>query len=420
MVPQAGGPGRGNLIPRSKTVSRPTVTPMRILVLENELTSTRGGQELSLIDVCRGLTARGHRVTLAYVTGGDLAGGYAQFCERMVQVRTYSVDRTRTVRSLLDLLHSVRAVHGDAPEVVYANQYIDSLFGAIVRRAYGARFVCHLRLPPPDRMCMQFRIGMSQASRYIATSEQTKADWTARGCEAEAITVVPNGIDVERYSRREQAAAFRAAHGIPPESLVVTYAGRLHPAKGVETLVEAFAQVARARPAHLVLAGDEARTNGRLRPYRSELRGLAERLGAADRVIWIDHQHDMPELFSASDLTVLPSRWSEPFGRVVIESMACETPVVATRVGGISEILTGEFASWLCEPGRPDALADSLLATAGRAAADPDIGRRARAHVASRFTVDRMVTGVEQVLLDVVQQHWAGWAAAAAGRREGM
>jgi glycosyltransferase involved in cell wall biosynthesis len=394
---------------------------MRILVLENELTSTRGGQELSLLDVCRGLSARGHRITLAYVTGGDLETDYAKFCERMVHVRTYSVDRTRTAASLLDLLHSVRAVQGQAPDVVYANQYIDSLFGAIVRRAYGARFVCHLRLPPPDTMCTQFRAGMSQASRYIATSEQTKADWVARGYQADAIAVVANGIDVERYRRRENTAAFRAAHGIAAESVMVNYAGRLHPAKGVETLVEAFADVARVRPAHLFVAGDEARTSGRSRPYRSELRALAERLGVADRITWVDHQRDVPELFSASDVTVLPSRWSEPFGRVVIESMACETPVVASRVGGIAEILTGEFASWLCEPGRPDALAACLLETVGRAAADRDIGRRARAHVASRFTVDRMVAGVEQVLLDVVQQHWAGWTTAvAAGRREGI
>jgi glycosyltransferase involved in cell wall biosynthesis len=393
---------------------------MRILAVENELTSTRGGQELSLLDVCRGLSGRGHRVTLAYIAGGDLQGEYATFCERMVQVAAYSVDRRRTSGSFLELLRSVRAVRGGAPDVVYANQYLDSLFGALVRHTYRVPFVCHLRLPPPDMMCTQFRIGMSQASRLIATSEQTKRDWVNRGYPPQRVAVVLNGIDVKKYARRRNAAAFRAAHRIPPESLVIAYGGRLHPAKGVETLLEAFAQVVRIRKAHLVVAGREAimpQADGRPRPYRAELRALAARLGVASQITWIEHQPDMPELFSASDVTVVPSRWSEPFGRVVIESMACETPAVASRVGGIAEILTGEFASWLCEPGQPDALAACLLDTVDRAAADPGVGRRARAHVASNFAVQRMVAGVEQVLLQAVRQHDGAWpASAAAGR----
>ena len=68
----------------------------------------------------------------------------------------------------------------------------------------------------------------------------------------------------------------------------------------------------------------------------------------------------MPKLLRASDVTVLPSIWSEPFGRIAIESMACETPVVASRVGGIPEILTGEFAEGLFEPGSSTDLAMDL------------------------------------------------------------
>jgi len=100
----------------------------------------------------------------------------------------------------------------------------------------------------------------------------------------------------------------------------------------------------------------------------------------------------------------LPSLWSEPFGRVVIESMACETPVVASRVGGISEILTGEFAEWMVTAGQPGELASRVLAITEQSAADPGIGQRARAHVASRFSVDRMVDGVEHALLGAVER----------------
>ncbi len=235
---------------------------MRILALENELTSTRGGQEISLLDVCRGLAGKGHPITLAYVTTGDLEEEYRRICHRMVRVRTYSIDRSRTLTSLRDFLGSLWAVRGERPDVVYANQYQDSLFAGIARRLHRAPFVCHLRLPPPDVMCTQFRLGMSQATRLVAISEQTKRDWVACGYPPQAIDVVHNGIDPGRYVRRTGRSELRRALGVPVEDLLVAYAGRLHPAKGVETLLEGFSLIARKRPSHLVLAGRAAMMPG--------------------------------------------------------------------------------------------------------------------------------------------------------------
>jgi glycosyltransferase involved in cell wall biosynthesis len=380
---------------------------MRVLVLENETTSTRGGQELSLLDVCEGLAARGHRIVLAYVTAGDLDPRYRQICERMVRVRAYSIDRRRTAASLLEFAASLWAIVGTRPDVVYANQYLDSLFAAAVRRLWRVPFVCHLRLPPPDPLCGQFRIGMEQVSHLLAISNQTRLDWLARGFSPDAIDVVYNGIDASKFERHDEPGAARDALGLPRAPLLVTYAGRLHPAKGVETLIAAVGLVARTRPCHLVLAGRPAIMNdvdGRPRDYLAELHAVAERAGIASSITWIEHQRDMPTLLRASDLTVLPSLWSEPFGRVVIESMACETPVVASRVGGIPEILTGEFARGLFEAGRADSLAATIDAFSTWRTDDPELGRRARVHVATRFTIDRTVDGVERALVRTIER----------------
>jgi glycosyltransferase involved in cell wall biosynthesis len=376
---------------------------VNILVLENELTSTRGGQELSLLDVCRGLAARGHRITLAYVTGGDLQKAYRPICQEMVRVSTYSIDRSRMWSSTLALLDSLWAVRSSAPSVVYANQYLDSLFAAMTRRLHRAAFVCHLRLPPPDVLCTQFQLGMSQATRLIATSHHTRQDWVARGYDPALITVVHNGIDLGRFRRRDRERT-RAALGVPAGTMLVVYAGRLHPAKGVETLLDGFARVAAGRTAHLLIAGQAAVLHddaGASRDYQRELRERADQLGIGGAMTWIPHWPDMPALFSAADVSVLPSVWSEPFGRVVIEAMACETPAIASRTGGIREILTGEFAPWLFEPGNAASLAAALSAAVDQRRADAEIGARARAHVRAQFSVDRMVTGVEQVLTDV-------------------
>jgi glycosyltransferase involved in cell wall biosynthesis len=367
-----------------------------VLVLENELTSRRGGQELSLADVCAGLAARGHAIVLAYVTGGDLEAQYRRCCERLVNVRAYSIDRRRTAGAAIDAVRSLWAVRGARPDVVYANQYLDSPLAGVVARLNRAPFVCHLRLPPPERLCGQYRFGMRQASRMIAISAQTRRDWIDAGLDAARIDIVPNGIDVTRYGRRGDPMATRARLGLPADRPIVTYAGRLHPYKGIETLLEAFELAVLEAPMHLVIAGRAAALDGR--DYAAELRALADRLGIGPMITWIEHQGDMPALLSASDVTVVPSLWSEPFGRVVIESMACETPVVASRIGGVPEILDGEFDGWLATPGDAADLASRIRRLAGWRDSDPGLGRRARAHVADRFTVDRMVEGVERVL----------------------
>jgi glycosyltransferase involved in cell wall biosynthesis len=376
---------------------------MRILVLENELTSGRGGQELSLADVCAGLGERGHAVVLAYVTGGDLEARYRRFCERLVRVRAYAVDRRRTAAAILDVGRSLWAVRGTAPDVVYANQYLDSPFAAAAARLGGVPFVCHLRLPPPEVLCGQYRFGMRHVSRLIAISTQTRRDWIAAGFDPSRIDVVPNGIDVARWGRRGDPATLRAQLGLPADRPIVMYAGRLHPHKGVETLLEAFRLLVLERPMHLVVAGRAAVLDG-TRDYRAELRALADRLGIASMITWIEHQDDMPALLGAADVTVVPSLWSEPFGRIVIESMACETPVVASRIGGVPEILGGEFDAWLAAPGDAVDLASRVGRLAAWRVSDPALGARARAWVADRFTVDRMVEGVERVLQATVER----------------
>ncbi|HEY2153534.1 MAG TPA: hypothetical protein VGH34_22185, partial [Vicinamibacterales bacterium] len=92
-----------------------------MLVLENETTSRRGGQELSLLDVCEGLAARGHAIVLAYVASGDLMSRYERICERLIRVPTYSIDRSRTIASTAEWTTALWAVGRSKPDLVYAN-----------------------------------------------------------------------------------------------------------------------------------------------------------------------------------------------------------------------------------------------------------------------------------------------------------
>src|SRR5215469_10505777 len=124
---------------------------MRILVLENEPSSKRGGQELSLLDTCRGLADRGHCIDLLYIKSGDLLEEYDLF-SRLIRTTPYTIDRNMTLRAstrwLLSLLQRSREAR--YADVIYANQYHDTIFAGALGTLLRKPVVCHLRLPPPN------------------------------------------------------------------------------------------------------------------------------------------------------------------------------------------------------------------------------------------------------------------------------
>ena len=382
---------------------------MRILVLENEPSRARGGQEVSLFDVCRGLARRGHTIDLSHTTPGDLLDEYRAFCRRIEHVGAYTIDRRRVLAAARFVVDALRP--RVAPDVVYANQYLDSPFARAVAARLGRPFVCHVRLPPPDRFCAQYRWGLRGAVRLIAISRRTRLDYVGRGLRHDRIAVVHNGIDASEWPFAEGGAELRAELDVPQDAFVVTFAGRLHPIKGIEVLIDALALL----PASVVLLiAGEGREDGSSRDYLGELRARADARGVSGRCRFIGHVRGLARLYAASDVTVLPSVGSEAFGRVVVESMACGTPAVASRIGGIPEVLTGQFDPFLFEAGDPCALADRLQGLIGWRQRDPNLARLCRDHVVRHFDLARTVDGVETVLTEVVDEWEAGRSVSAA------
>jgi len=160
-----------------------------------------------------------------------------------------------------------------------------------------------------------------------------------RGVHPGLLRVVPNGVDPEVFRPG-------AAPGTQDTLLVV---GRLVPYKGVDVLLRALASMTGAPP--LLVAGDG--------PERPRLVALARRLGVDARFLGRVPDEELPALYRAARLTVLPSiNRQEAFGITLIESMACGTPVVASRLPGVAEVAS--LAGVLAEPGDPASLAAAL------------------------------------------------------------
>jgi glycosyltransferase involved in cell wall biosynthesis len=213
----------------------------------------------------------------------------------------------------------------------------------VVARRLTARAVLRRVLPRAD--------GVVAVSRSLAESVERI------GVDAERVHVVANGVDAELFAVRDREEARRAL-GLPAKRPMVLFVGRIEPQKGVGELVDAFERVrARVPGAMLALVGDGVSAR--------DVRGRAAAWGDALVVPGPRPHEEVARWLAACDVFTLPSH-GEGMPNVVLEALACGRPAVATRVGGIPEVLSDARAGMLVPPCDAAALADALVAALGR------------------------------------------------------
>ena len=373
---------------------------MRVLCIEHEPSSRRGGQEWSMLDECRGLQSMGHPTTLGYGIYGDLLPMYQAANVRTLELGHLSLTADR-LRTGIGVMRAVARTWRVPADLVCVNQYHEAMFGSLVARTKRIPLVCHLRLFPPDSFCGQWRIGVSQVTRFIAVSRAVKEAWVARGADPSRVDVVHDGVDMERFTPHDarDRAALRDEIGVPRDAFVVLFAGRLDRTKNLEGVLQTFAAL-RMPPerARLLIAGrpvaHESPAAGEA--YVASLRVLADQLGITAQVHWLGSRPDVPRLLSAADASVLFQRYSEPLARAAYESLACGTPIVCQRGGGMNEVLSGEFERFTFDGMRPNEAVGLLRSLVGWRTRDPDWATRARAHAAAGFSKETMIAGIER------------------------
>ena len=176
---------------------------------------------------------------------------------------------------------------------------------------------------------------------------------------------------------------------IPKDRFIFGCVARLDPIKGISYLIEAMAEVVKQRPSsHLLLVGDGSE--------RETLQHRCEALGLKDHVSFAGFQKEPGPFMDVMDVFVLASI-NEGMGRVILEAMARGKPVIATRVGGVPEIVEEGQTGLLVPAADAAALADAMLKMAGDRGSLEHMGRRARASVNSRFGLDKMVKDIERL-----------------------
>jgi len=196
------------------------------------------------------------------------------------------------------------------------------------------------------------KIILAKASAIIAQTKYMK-NQVEKICSKD-ITILPNGVDVTRFMRISPGEV-RQELSIGEKCKTVLFIGNLRPIKGVEYLIEAMTKVAQNYPeSRLVVVGVDFQDG--------KLQELAQEKNLQERIIFTGSipPHEIPEYMVAADIFVLPSL-SEGFPNVLLEAMAAGLPIVATRAGGIPEIVTDGENGFLVEPRNSQQLADKIM-----------------------------------------------------------
>jgi len=190
------------------------------------------------------------------------------------------------------------------------------------------------------------RVTNAPLTGVISVSAYGYRNFTARDLLPKTrFHIVYNSVDLGRAAEgQDRGLEFRRRYHIPADRLVITQVSWLIPEKGVDDLLQAAREVVAAAPeAHLVLAGDGA--------HRQNLQELARKLGIESHVTFTGIVQDplADGLYAASDVVCQMSRWEEVFGLVIVEAMATGKPVIATRAGGIPELIRHGVTGFLVD-----------------------------------------------------------------------
>jgi glycosyltransferase involved in cell wall biosynthesis len=363
---------------------------MRVLEVVNNLGP--GGRRKVIADLVGGLSGQGLELSLATLAQLQCSPDYLRDlgvpCQELGWTGGLDLSLVRRLRVLLrrDQIDVVHAHDGAAQ--FYAFAAAKTLAG--VRTLYTFhRGDLGDNQDRSDRARNQILDLLTD--RYVFVSQARRNFYCQHNHVALSKTeVIHNGVDVELCrGRAAQGVLCRASLDLEAGTTLLGAVGALKPVKGLDVLLRSLPGVLnRGLEAHLVLVGEG--------PERPRLEALARELGLAGRVTFLGHRVDALDWINAFDIFTMAPR-AEAFGLVFIEAMACGKPVVASRVGGIPEVVAEGQTGLLVPPEDPEALARAVAELCANPQAAARLGQ-AGAQRAEQFTIARMVESYQALL----------------------
>lgn len=359
-----------------------------VVVVNNFAGPGMGGGEVQMLPVLEAWIGSGASVALAVPVGSEFG----------LEARRLGVEVTEleigpaTVPRVLGVLRSLAA----APHsVLFGTGYFTNLLVRVASRGSAARCVNLVAVQPGSSRAdgssrldewsraTADRLTKSAVDQYVAVSSSVGDALVQRGASPSVVRVIHNGVDMAAIARLAERA-------IPPQAAgrFALCAARLAPVKGVDVLVRALS---RADQVRILVAGAG--------PEEAHLRAMALSLGLGDRVSFLGHSGAVHALMRKAEFVVMPSR-EEGLPMAALEAGALGRAVIASKVGGLPEVISDQVTGVLVRPDDPGALAAAMQGLWSDPMRASALGEAARQRVGQRFTSARM----QAAYVDLVEE----------------
>jgi len=372
---------------------------MKVLQAFDFLSLPHGGGTVDIVyKLSKALAKRGHDITICtgdyevdyeYLSGlGDVGlkmyhsyfnkhGIYLMPGLAGINVRNYDVIHMHCYRSIQNTMLFQKATADKIPYIIDAH-------GSTIARSGAKRLLL-------DAYDLWFGLSLVERSKFvIAETEVGVAEWGKLGASRDKIRLQHPLLDTSEFAMSPEKGSFRRWYRVN-DSPIILFLGRIHQAKGLDTLLYAFQSVIRSRDAKLVIAGQD---DG----YKAELEKLADRMDIPSRLLFTGHLSGVDKLSALVDADVLvqPSR-NEAGARPSLEAIMCETPVVVSRDTGAGKEIASFDGGLLFKSGD-----DSELANAIQEIIDhPDEAKarteKARVYIEENLSLDKRVGEYEKL-----------------------
>lgn len=336
--------------------------------------------------LAQGLQAGGHNVTLICHPNGRLRGE----AER-AGVQTSALHTNSQLAPAAPFRLAAQLCR-ERPDVLHLHTSKDYLCGAIAGRLARVPAIVltrHMLLPlKPLMRCVYARV-----DAVVCLSQGLTALLQSQRLPVEKLHPMYGAIDVAPFARpanSQQIGSVRREWNAQPDEILVGCIGRLVNGKGQELLLEAVARCrARSLPLRLILVGSG--------PQKTALQMQAQRLGLTSRVHFADFQEEVPRILGALDIVAVPSTSEELLPLVILEALAARRAVVASQVGGVSEILADNSMGILIPPGNIEALANALCCLTSDADLRRRLGNAGANRVQTHFALPRLLQDTQDL-----------------------
>lgn len=266
----------------------------------------------------------------------------------------------------------------------------------LAARALNIPIVLHLHNPYPENDIKgNFNLGI--ADRIIVVSESMRSNFKNHPRILDKIVAIHNGVDLKDFYPRKSSVALPFHRD--ERTFVIGFVGQISKRKGLDTLIMASPGILAQYPnAVFVVAGADGVEEAGL---TKEMQELTCKLGVWDHFSFLGKRNDVPQVMNGIDLLVVPSL-AEPFGKVIIEGMACRKCVIATSVGGIPEIIRDGENGILIPPGDCRKLEQSILSIIKNDELRMRLAESGYKTAKERFAIERVVEKTENLYMELI------------------